>query len=188
MLVAVNISPRQFKRASFVAELKAILQETGLPPETLELEITEGLLMEETAQSIRCLHDIRALGIGVAIDDFGVGYSSLAYITRFPISTLKIDRCFVSQLPDSASDAAVAQTIIMLASSLHIRVVAEGVETAAQVNFLNQHDCQDAQGHYFSPAVPVEKFSMQGFHFSAAVPFEQFLSTITTLKPIERVA
>lgn len=188
LLIAINISPRQFKRVSFVTELKAILAETGLPPETLELEITEGLLMDEADQSIQCLREIRALGVGVAIDDFGVGYSSLAYITRFPITTLKIDRCFMKELPHSSSDAAVAQTIIMLASSLNIRVVAEGVENTDQVAFLSQHNCQDAQGFYFGAATPLDRFSMQGFHFSAAVPFNQFMPTVMALKPAANAA
>jgi len=180
--IAVNISSRQFRRAEFVGELAAILLETGLAPECLELEITESLLMEQTEQSIERLHQIRALGVGVAIDDFGVGFSSLSYITRFPISTLKIDRSFVSQMPVSNSDAAVAKAIIALAASLQIRVVAEGVETTAQLEFLRQHDCRDAQGNYFGPAVPAEQLSVQGFHFSTAVPFEQFTETISVLQ------
>jgi len=181
--IAVNISPRQFRRPEFAAELAAVLHETGLDPRTLELEITEGLLMEQTEQSVAHLHEIRALGVGVAIDDFGVGYSSLSYITRFPISTLKIDRCFVSQLPDSSNDAAVAQTIIALAAGLQIRVVAEGVETLAQLEFLRRHHCGEAQGFYFGAAVTSAQFAVQGFHFSPGVPFEQFTAVAELLQP-----
>lgn len=177
--VAVNISPRQFRRPEFVAELAAILSETGLSPATLELEITESLLMEQTTDSISRLREIRALGVGVAIDDFGVGYSSLSYITRFPISTLKIDRSFVSQVPGHGSDAAVVQTIIALASSLHIRVVAEGVESATQLDFLRQCDGQDPQSRNSGSAVAARHFLAQGFYYSRAVPFEAFAEVVT---------
>ncbi len=176
--IAVNISPRQFRRPEFVTSLIAILAETGLNPSTLELEITEGLLMEQTDDSIARLHEIRALGVGVAIDDFGVGYASLSYLARFPISTLKIDRCFVSKIPGSASDAAVVHTIIALASSLQMRVIAEGVETAEQLRFLRQHDCHSAQGHYFCPAVPPEQFLTRNQHHRLGAAFEHLGETL----------
>ena len=157
--LAVNISARQFWQPGFVAELKTALSDADLPPESLELEITESLLMEQTLESIARLQEIRALGVGIAIDDFGVGYSSLAYITRFPISALKIDRSFVSKVPGSESDTAVTQAIIALAASLRIRVIAEGVETEQQRQFLRDRNCDDAQGFLYSPALPIDEFS-----------------------------
>jgi len=170
--LAVNISPRQFRKPQFVAELRAILLETGLAPEHLELEITESTLMSHSEDSIARLREIRALGVGVAIDDFGVGYSSLAYITSFPISTLKIDRCFVRHVPGSQNHAAVTQAIIALAASLHIRVVAEGVETAAQLAFLQGCECSEAQGHYFSAAVPAAQFPTGDFPCGTQISFQ----------------
>lgn len=182
--IAVNISPRQFRQADFVQELQAALAESGLPPDSLELEITESLLMAQTAESIIRLQQIRALGVGVAIDDFGVGYSSLSYVSRFPITTLKIDRSFVSQVTQNASDAAVTQTIIALASNLGIRVVAEGVETVGQLAFLRQQRCRDDQGRYHGPDLPPEHFSLQGFHFSPGVPYERFSEALMRAQAI----
>jgi diguanylate cyclase (GGDEF)-like protein/PAS domain S-box-containing protein len=181
--VAINISPKQFRQPHFVEELQAALRESGLSPESLELEITESLLMAQTEESISRLQQIRALGVGVAIDDFGVGYSSLSYISRFPITTLKIDRSFINQVADNLANAAVTQTIIALASSLGIRVVAEGVETAAQLDFLRRHHCQDAQGNFLGVDLPPERFSVQGFHFSPGVAYEHFGATLDRLQP-----
>lgn len=181
--VAINISPRQFRQPNFVEELQTVLRESGLPPKSLELEITESLLMAQTEESISRLQQIRALDVGVAIDDFGVGYSSLSYISRFPITALKIDRSFINQVAENLANAAVTQTIIALASSLGIRVIAEGVETAAQLDFLRRHHCQDAQGNYLGVDLPPERFSVQGFHFSPGVAYEHFGATLDRLQP-----
>jgi len=172
--LAVNLSPRQFRQAGLVEQVQRALREGGLAPEHLELEITEGVLMAQTAEMVQRLGQLRALGVSIAVDDFGVGFSSLAYITRFPISTLKIDRVFVSQLPDSANDAAVAQAIIALARSLNINVVAEGVETLRQLEYLRARNCDMAQGYHIGKPVPLAQFSVQGFHFGKAIPLEAF--------------
>jgi len=172
--VAVNLSPRQFRQPDLLELVQRSLRESGLEPAHLELEITEGVLMAHTADTVERLTQLRAMGVSIAVDDFGVGFSSLSYITKFPISTLKIDRVFVSQLPDSANDAAVAQAIIALARSLNINVVAEGVETARQLEYLRARSCDVAQGFHLGRPVPFEQFSVQGFHFSKAVSMETF--------------
>lgn len=174
--LAVNISPKQFQQAAFVNELREILEQTGFPPEHLELEITENLLMSQTDHAIGRLHEIRGLGVGIAIDDFGVGYSSLSYIARFPISTLKIDRCFISKMSDSKSDIAVVKTIVDLASNLRINVVAEGVETGEQLAFLRSHASQGPQDRQ------AEGFLVQGFHFSPGVSFDRLAETLNRLE------
>jgi diguanylate cyclase (GGDEF)-like protein/PAS domain S-box-containing protein len=163
--VAVNLSPRQFLQADLPQSIQRIVAESGLQPGDLELEITEGLLMAHTPQMVERLKALRALGVSIAVDDFGVGFSSMAYITKFPITTLKIDRVFVSQLPGSAGDAAVAQAIIALGHSLDINVVAEGIETREQLDYLRAHHCDSAQGRWLGMGVPLEQFSAQGFDF-----------------------
>jgi EAL domain-containing protein (putative c-di-GMP-specific phosphodiesterase class I) len=130
--------------------------------------------MYNTEFALERLNQLRALGVTIAIDDFGTGFSSLAYITRFPIDTLKIDRSFIAKVGESVSDAAVAQAIVALARSLKVRVVAEGVETAEQLTFLRDRCCDAAQGYLLGPPMPPEFFSVQGFHFAAACSAEDF--------------
>jgi diguanylate cyclase (GGDEF)-like protein/PAS domain S-box-containing protein len=166
--VAINLSPRQFRQADLAQAIERVLRDTGLAPAQLELEITEGVLMTHTPQIVERLVQLRSLGVSIAVDDFGVGFSSLSYITRFPISTLKIDRAFVGKLPDSAGDAAVTQAIIALARSLDIKVVAEGVESQAQLDYLRQHGCEIGQGHYFGRAVPIEEFGIHAHRLCEA--------------------
>ncbi|HEX6704410.1 MAG TPA: EAL domain-containing protein [Albitalea sp.] len=156
--VAVNLSPQQLLRPGFPDVAEAILRETGLPPQSLEIEITEGVLMAERAENMNALEALAALGIGLAIDDFGTGYSSLAYLQRFPVSVLKIDRSFTDGVGVDAGDTAIVAAIIAMAHSLRLDVVAEGVETAEQAHFLKAHGCQAAQGFHFSRAVPPEQF------------------------------
>jgi diguanylate cyclase (GGDEF)-like protein/PAS domain S-box-containing protein len=148
--VAVNLSPRQFREASLLTSVMAALHESGLPPSCLELEITETVAMENVALSVHLLRELRAIGITIAIDDFGTGHSSLSYLKQFPIDALKIDRAFVEDLPDRFEDAAIVKAIIALAAGLNLRVVAEGVETRAQLDFLRRHHCREVQGYYFS--------------------------------------
>jgi len=154
--VAVNLSPRQFLQNDLVAHVQRVLDETGLAPACLELEITEGVLMDHSFETIDRLQKLRQLGVLIAVDDFGVGFSSLSYITQFPISTLKIDRVFVDRLPDSSSDAAVALAIIALAHSLDLVVVAEGVETIEQLNYLRLHGCDFVQGYFLGRPQPMD--------------------------------
>jgi diguanylate cyclase (GGDEF)-like protein/PAS domain S-box-containing protein len=154
--VAVNLSPRQFLQNDLVLQVQRVLDETGLSPACLELEITEGVLMDRSAETIDRLQKLRELGVLIAVDDFGVGFSSLSYITQFPISTLKIDRVFVDRLPDSPSDAAVTLAIIALAHSLNMMVVAEGVETAGQLDYLRLHGCDFVQGYFLGRPQPMD--------------------------------
>jgi diguanylate cyclase (GGDEF)-like protein/PAS domain S-box-containing protein len=158
--VAVNLSPRQFLQNDLVEHVQRVLQETGLAPVCLELEITEGLLMDHSAETIERLKKLRELGVLIAVDDFGVGFSSLSYITQFPISTLKIDRVFVDRLPESYSDAAVTLAIIALAHSLDMAVVAEGVETIEQLDYLREHGCDFVQGYFLGRPQPIENFRL----------------------------
>jgi diguanylate cyclase (GGDEF)-like protein/PAS domain S-box-containing protein len=155
LVLAVNVSPRQFQQKNWISVVRAALDESGLPPAQLELEITEGMLMQDPKESAEMLRAIRKLGVGVVVDDFGTGYSSLSYLTRFPIDKIKIDRSFVRDLTLDATDAAVIDAIIAMAHSLKICVIAEGVETPEQLAYLRERGCDQAQGYYFGKAVSV---------------------------------
>lgn len=150
----VNISPRQFQNPSFVGVIANILQRTELAPSSLQLEIIESVAMEDVSIAIPVLQELQSLGVQVAMDDFGTGYSSLAYIKQFPIDTLKIDRCFVAELAQNASDIAIVQAIIILARTLSLAVVAEGIETVEQYELLRNLGCTYGQGFYFAPPLP----------------------------------
>jgi len=153
--MAVNISPAQFRDAELLATVRQVLEETELPPELLELEITESMVMEDMARVSEKLREIRTLGVRLAIDDFGTGYSSLAQLKRFPISTLKIDRSFIRDIATNAHDRAITEAIIAVGRSLGVTVVAEGVETASQQDYLRGQACDEMQGFYFSrPCAP----------------------------------
>ena len=180
--LAVNLSPRQFRQNDLLAMVADALATSGLPPSQLELEITEGALMVDTEETLSRLKALRAMGVSIAIDDFGVGFSSLSYITRFDIDTLKIDRSFIAALPDSASDAAVTQTVIALAHALDIKVVAEGVENDAQLAFLRSRHCDLAQGARFGMATPPAMFSVQGFRFGAAMTPDDFVAALPAIR------
>ncbi|HYN27142.1 MAG TPA: EAL domain-containing protein, partial [Burkholderiales bacterium] len=144
--VAVNLSPHQFRRPGFADLVAGILQESGLAGTALEMEITEGVLMIQSPENLKILEQLTDMGVGLAVDDFGTGYSSLSYLQRFPIQTLKIDQSFVDGIGEDANDTAIVSAIIAMADSLHLRVVAEGVETADQESFLKTHGCFMAQG------------------------------------------
>lgn len=182
--LAVNLSARQFRQNDLVEMVADALAVSGLPAAQLELEITEGALMVDTAETQARLKALRALGVSIAIDDFGVGFSSLSYVTRFDIDTLKIDHSFIAALPDSASDAAVARTVITLGQALGIKVVAEGVENDAQLAFLRGHRCDLGQGARFGMAVELASFSVQGFHFAAALAPDDFVAVLPRLSAI----
>jgi EAL domain-containing protein (putative c-di-GMP-specific phosphodiesterase class I) len=147
--LAVNISARQCLNRDLVQVVRLALQETGIPPHLLRLEITETTAMSDADQVIGLLHDIRALGVRLAVDDFGTGYSSLAYLKRFPIDELKIDRSFVSDITTDKDNAAIVRATIALAHGLGLKVVAEGVETEAQSRFLAEQRCDTVQGYLF---------------------------------------
>ncbi len=155
--VAVNLSPRQFEAPDLVEKVTGILDGTGLPPDHLDLEITESTLMRHPEAAAAVLRRLRALGIRIALDDFGTGHSSLSYLKRFPVDALKIDRSFVNDIGGDAQEAALASAIVALGRSLRLRVVAEGVETAEQMAFLRAQRCHEVQGFFFSPPVPAEE-------------------------------
>lgn len=151
--VSVNISAQQFRKRDLAAMIAEALKQAGLGGEYLEVEITESLLMEDTAASVATLQRLKDLGVSIAIDDFGTGHSSLHYLKRFPIDTLKIDRSFIGNLPNDHDDSTITTAIIGLAHNLGLTVVAEGVETREQVNFLRERQCDEAQGFLFSAAL-----------------------------------
>jgi diguanylate cyclase (GGDEF)-like protein len=158
MRVAVNLSVRQLLQKDFATTVERALNDTGLAPHLLELEITESTLMENAQDTLQALHQLRSLGLRLSIDDFGTGYSSLSYLKRFPVDIIKIDRSFVQDTPDDVDDAAIVTGIIALAHSLRLEVVAEGVETEAQLRFLRGKSCDILQGYYLSKPIPADKF------------------------------
>jgi EAL domain-containing protein (putative c-di-GMP-specific phosphodiesterase class I) len=157
--IAVNLSARQFADDDLVEDIAATLKSTGLQPGLLELELTESMVIQNTERAGRVLGEIKAMGVRLAIDDFGVGYSSLTHLKRFPIDTLKVDRSFIRDLPADAEDKAITEAIIAMGKSLDLTVVAEGVETAEQQAFLREHDCDEMQGFFFSKPIPGDAFA-----------------------------
>ena len=155
--IAVNISPRQFNQANFLGRLEEIFYETKVDPTRLSFEITENVVMDDIEGTIKLLNKIKKLGMLVVIDDFGTGYSSLNYLKRLPVDKVKIDRSFIKDLSPHTDDATITSAIIALARQLHIKVIAEGVETEAQLKFLMNHHCDEAQGNLFSKSLDVEK-------------------------------
>ena len=156
--VAVNLSARQFGQKDLVAMISGVLQETGLEARYLEIELTESLIMRDVQQAILTLQQIKQLGVLLSVDDFGTGYSSLSYLKRFPIDTLKIDQAFVRDITMDADDAAIVNAIISLAHNLRLTVIAEGVETEAQLDYLRRQGCDEIQGYYFSRPIPCDAF------------------------------
>ncbi|HCN88346.1 MAG TPA: PAS domain S-box protein [Oxalobacteraceae bacterium] len=156
--VAVNLSPRQFTQKAFVQSIAEVLQATGLEARFLDLELTESMVMHDVDNAIAILRNLKALGVHISIDDFGTGYSSLSYLRRFPIDVLKIDQSFVNDLTVDPDDAAIVVSIISLAHSLRLQVIAEGVETAEQLAFLRARGCDQVQGYYFSRPLAPEAF------------------------------
>ncbi|ODS92759.1 MAG: hypothetical protein ABS45_06055 [Comamonas sp. SCN 65-56] len=157
--LAVNISPRQFSQSDFVALTLAAVASSGADPRRLELELTEGLLLQDLEGTIAKMTQLKAYGLDFSLDDFGTGYSSLAYLKRLPLDQLKIDQSFVRDVLVDPNDAAIARTIVALGTSLNLRVIAEGVETEAQRAFLQRHGCDTWQGYLFSKPLPVDAFT-----------------------------
>ncbi|MFQ6573650.1 putative bifunctional diguanylate cyclase/phosphodiesterase [Pseudomonas sp. UM16] len=152
--VAINLSPKQFSDPDLVASIANILKEEALPPHLLELELTEGLLLEATDDTHRQLDQLKQLGLTLAMDDFGTGYSSLSYLKKFPIDIIKIDRSFIHEIPDNQDDMEITSAVIAMAHNLKLKVVAEGVETAEQLAFLRRHRCDVGQGYLFDRPIP----------------------------------
>ncbi len=157
--LAVNVSARQFRQTDFVEQIRALLQDTGIEPSRLKLELTESLVLDDIEDTIEKMLAIRKFGVLFSMDDFGTGYSSLSYLARLPLDQLKIDRAFVTKLPDSPSDAIIAQTIVTMGRSLGLDVIAEGVETEAQCRFLDRHGCHAYQGYLFARPLPAMDFA-----------------------------
>jgi EAL domain-containing protein (putative c-di-GMP-specific phosphodiesterase class I) len=157
--LAVNISAVELRAKDFVAGVAAILAETGFDPVRLELELTETFLMQDSKSTATVLRALKDIGVNLALDDFGTGYSSLSYMKRFPIDTLKVDQSFVRDLGSDLDDANIVNAVINMGKSLHMRVVAEGVETREQLDFLEEHECPEAQGYYFSYPLVAGEFA-----------------------------
>ncbi|WP_051330767.1 bifunctional diguanylate cyclase/phosphodiesterase [Aneurinibacillus terranovensis] len=167
--VAVNLSMLQFKQSDMVGTIVRVLQETGLDPRYLEVEITESMLMENPDATLGTLKQLKAIGIRISLDDFGTGYSSLNYLKRLSIDTLKIDQSFVRDIATDADDRAIVNSIIHLAHSMNLRVIAEGVETTEQLNFLRSHQCDEIQGYLIGYPLPAGEFvhlMRTGFQYS----------------------
>ena len=156
--IAVNLSARQFVQANLVSDVARVLDASGLAPGLLELEITESMVMDNPEQALKTLRQLKSMGIALAIDDFGTGYSSLGYLKRFPIDNIKIDRSFIKDIPRNSDDATITRTIIDMTHNLRLKAVAEGVETAAQLDFLREHGCDEMQGYYFSQPLAEDAF------------------------------
>ena len=151
----MNISPRQFRDPNLVSTIRRNLRESGLNPSTLEIEITETMLMGDVEAATATVRKLHELGVRLAIDDFGTGYSSLNYLKKFPINTVKVDRSFIMDIPESADDKAITSAVIAMAHRLNMEVVAEGVEEQSQLDFLLEHDCEYAQGYLFAKPLPL---------------------------------
>jgi EAL domain-containing protein (putative c-di-GMP-specific phosphodiesterase class I) len=157
--VSVNISPIQLRRADFVSTVAQIIEETGLDPSGLELEITESMLVSRTESMVGRLKDLRALGVMLSVDDFGTGYSNLAYLKSFPLDRLKIDQSFIRDLPYDQQAGSIVRAIVAMGHSLGLELIAEGVETAEQAKFLNDIGCERSQGYFYS--VPLDSMGLE---------------------------
>jgi EAL domain-containing protein (putative c-di-GMP-specific phosphodiesterase class I) len=154
--VAVNVSAAQFRQEGFRDLIRLVLNETGLAPQYLELELTESILLSNEDVMFGVLNDLKNMGLELVIDDFGTGYSSLSYLKQFPVTKLKIDRSFIQEVPGNPDDAAITTAIISMAKVLNLKVIAEGVENEAQLLFLTEHKCDEIQGYYFSRPLKVQ--------------------------------
>jgi len=156
--LAVNISPRQFRQPNFINQIETILEQTGANPDQLGLEITEGMVIDNIMDTVEKMEALKKLGIKLSIDDFGTGYSSLTYLKRMPLDILKIDKSFIRDIETDSNNAAIVDTIIAMATHLDFKVIAEGVKTQLELEFLEQKGCSLYQGHYFSKPIPNEQF------------------------------
>jgi EAL domain-containing protein (putative c-di-GMP-specific phosphodiesterase class I) len=160
LVLAVNVSARQFRQPDFVDQVKSALETSGADPRRLKLELTESLVLDNVADTIEKMQQLKTIGVSFSMDDFGTGHSSLSYLTQLPLDQLKIDRSFVLNLPDDINDGIIAKTIISMGRSLALDVLAEGVETAGQRTFLDHHGCHAYQGYLYSKPLPIEDFEV----------------------------
>jgi EAL domain-containing protein (putative c-di-GMP-specific phosphodiesterase class I) len=170
--MAVNVSSIEFRNDDFLEGVTAILADTGLQPRYLEFELTESVLMRYADFTVQALQKLKAMGVRLAIDDFGTGYSSLSYLRQFPIDTLKVDQSFTQEIAANTGDATIITAVINMSRGLKHRVIAEGVETFSQLEFLQAHGCDEGQGFYFSRPVPAPQFAklLEAGTLSAVLP------------------
>jgi diguanylate cyclase (GGDEF)-like protein len=185
--IAVNVSPRQFDDLSLLSRVSAALRDSGMDPADLELEVTEGVMMRDLQQSVQKMRELKATGVSLSIDDFGTGYSSLSALKTFPISRLKIDKSFVRELVEQSEDQAIAKAIISLGHQLNLRVIAEGVETEMQRQFLRDNDCDEMQGYLFSRPVSADAIAAM-LHAQASAGEEGFPGLAAGLLPMAPAA
>ena len=157
--IAINLSLRQFIDADLIKDIALVLNESGMDPKLMELEITESMVMSNPTQTIAILSKMKNLGVRLAIDNFGTGYSSLAQIKHFPVDTLKVDRSFIRNLLSDSEEEETTKAIIKMGKTLGLTVVAEGVETIEQMDYLRTHSCDEMQGFFFSKAIPADEFA-----------------------------
>jgi EAL domain-containing protein (putative c-di-GMP-specific phosphodiesterase class I) len=157
--IAVNLSARQFEDEHMLRDVAAVLKSTGMQAGLLELEIHESLLIQDIEKTLKILTALKALGVKIAIDDFGAGFSSLSTLQRFPLDTIKIDRSYIRDIATRGEDSSLTQAIIAMGKNLSLTVVAQGVETKAQADFLREHACDEIQGFYFNKPVPAQQFT-----------------------------
>ncbi len=156
--LAINVSARQFRQPDFAAQVEQALKQAGANPTRLKIELTESLVLDNVSDTITKMQALKVIGVGFSMDDFGTGYSSLSYLKQLPLDQLKIDRSFVNDLPADNNDAAIVQAIITMGRTFGLNVIAEGVETEAQRDFLQQYGCHAFQGYLFSRPIPIEEF------------------------------
>ena len=160
LVLAVNVSAKQFHRADFVAQVQAAVQRHNINPKLLKLELTEGIMLENIEDTITTMNALHNIGVMLSLDDFGTGYSSLQYLKKLPLDQLKIDQSFVRDITVDDSDKTIVRTIIAMAQSLNLNVIAEGVETDEQRQILSFYGCQHYQGYLFGKPVPIEEFEI----------------------------
>ncbi|WP_287817580.1 EAL domain-containing protein, partial [Idiomarina sp.] len=170
--IAINISGKQLHLPELVDDIMERVNEAQIPPSKVELELTEQVFIENIQSHTRFMHSVREHGMSLAIDDFGVGYSSLSYLKNFPVTSLKVDRSFVKDLPHNEDDATITQAIISLARNLNIQLVAEGIETEEQVEFLLQRECSTGQGFLFSKTVPARQITQLLQQYKGLIPIQ----------------
>lgn len=158
LTMSVNVSVQQFRQPDFVQQVQAVIERTGVSAQQLKLELTESLLVQDMGDIVQKMEALKAIGVGFSLDDFGTGYSALNYLKRLPLDQLKIDQSFVRDVLTDPNDAAIARMVIELGKSLHLNVIAEGVETQGQLDFLMQNDCHRFQGYLFSKPIPSDQF------------------------------
>jgi EAL domain-containing protein (putative c-di-GMP-specific phosphodiesterase class I) len=158
LVLAVNVSAKQFRQSDFVLQVQRALLESGAKASHLKIELTESIVLDNVEDTINKMREIKMLGVSFSMDDFGTGYSSLQYLKRLPLDQIKIDQSFVRDITSDPNDAAIVQTIIAMTEAMGLNVIAEGVETEAQLEFLDLHGCHEFQGYLFSKPVPVQDF------------------------------